>query len=137
DAVPARPGHHQSPAGRSWARRAGTGLKRKREMAQQAWSVADIPDQTGKTVVVTGANSGLGFAAARALAAHGAHVVLAVRSAARGQAAESVILGATPRASLEVMVLDLANLVCVHRFAAGFLARFDALPLLVNNAGVG
>ena len=68
------------------------------------WSTADIPDQTGRTVVVTGANSGLGLATSRALAAAGAHVVLAVRDTSRGEAAAAGIPGST-----EVRRLDLAD----------------------------
>jgi NAD(P)-dependent dehydrogenase (short-subunit alcohol dehydrogenase family) len=92
------------------------------------WSTADIPDQTGRTVVVTGANSGLGLATTRALAAAGAHVVLAVRDTARGEAAAAGIAGST-----EVRRLDLADLASVQAFAAGWDGRLD---VLINNAGV-
>jgi NAD(P)-dependent dehydrogenase (short-subunit alcohol dehydrogenase family) len=106
------------------------------ETAQKGWSEAQIPDQTGRTAVVTGANSGIGFETARALAARGAHVVLAVRSTERGQAAVSAILAGNPSASLEVLLLDLASLASVHRFADAFERRIGTLALLVNNAGV-
>ncbi|MBW9095273.1 SDR family NAD(P)-dependent oxidoreductase [Microbacterium jejuense] len=92
------------------------------------WSTADIPDQTGRTIVVTGANSGLGLATTRALAAAGAHVVLAVRDTARGEAAAAGIPGST-----EVRRLDLADLASVRAFAAGWDSPLD---VLINNAGV-
>jgi NAD(P)-dependent dehydrogenase (short-subunit alcohol dehydrogenase family) len=92
------------------------------------WSTADIPDQTGRTVVVTGASSGLGLVTARELARAGARVVLAVRDAARGAAAAAGIEGTT-----EVRLLDLADLDSVRAFAGDW---DEPLDLLVNNAGI-
>ncbi len=100
------------------------------------WTVADIPDQRGRIAVVTGANSGIGFDAARELAKAGAHVVLACRNADRARVASNAILERVPRASLEIRALDLASLASVRRFAEGFLADHDRLDLLVNNAGI-
>jgi NAD(P)-dependent dehydrogenase (short-subunit alcohol dehydrogenase family) len=104
--------------------------------ARSAWSETAIPDQRGRTAVVTGASSGIGLETARGLAARGAHVVLAVRSAERGHAALSAILAGNPRASLELAELDLANLTSVHRFADVLERRHGTVALLVNNAGV-
>ncbi|WP_225824699.1 oxidoreductase [Streptomyces naphthomycinicus] len=92
------------------------------------WNATRLPDLTGRTAVVTGANSGIGFAAAHALAGAGAHVVLAVRDLARGGAAAARIGGST-----EVRRLDLADLDSVRAFAAGWDRPLD---LLINNAGV-
>ncbi|MFF5538232.1 oxidoreductase [Streptomyces cinerochromogenes] len=92
------------------------------------WNATHLPDLTGRTAVVTGANSGIGFAAARALAGAGAHVVFAVRDLARGGAAAARVSGST-----EVRRLDLADLDSVREFAAGWDRPLD---LLVNNAGV-
>ncbi|MFJ9907792.1 oxidoreductase [Streptomyces sp. NPDC101152] len=96
--------------------------------APSKWNVTDIPDLTGRTAVVTGANSGLGIATVEALAGAGAHVVLAVRDPRRGEAAAAGVHG-----SVEVRRLDLADLASVREFAAGWQG---ALDLLVNNAGV-
>src|SRR6478672_11517743 len=93
-----------------------------------SWSTQDIPDMTGRTVIVTGANGGLGRVAASALAAAGARVVLAVRDNDKGQGAAAAMPG-----DVEVRRLDLANLASVHEFAAGW---DDDLELLINNAGV-
>lgn len=92
------------------------------------WSTADLPDLTGRTAVVTGANSGIGRRAAAALAAAGAHVILAVRSTGRGDEAAATMTGST-----EVRRLDLADLSSVREFAAGISGELD---LLINNAGV-
>ncbi|WP_338728444.1 oxidoreductase [Haladaptatus sp. DJG-WS-42] len=105
-------------------------------MTDSGWEVARMPDQTGKTVVVTGANSGIGFETARAFAQKGAHVVLACRSVERGQTASDEITAAHPDASLEVLELDLADLSAIHWFADALTARHDRLDVLVNNAGV-
>ncbi|MGV9449960.1 oxidoreductase [Streptomyces sp. NPDC003635] len=94
----------------------------------QKWNVTDLPDLHGRTAVVTGANSGIGLTAARALAGAGAHVVFAVRDAERGRAAAATVDGST-----EVRRLDLADLASVREFAAGW---DDPLHLLINNAGV-
>ena len=91
-------------------------------------STADLPDLTGRTAVVTGANSGLGFATANALAQAGAHVVLAVRNRGRGENAAARISG-----SVEVRRLDLADLESMRAFAADWSGPLD---LLINNAGV-
>jgi NAD(P)-dependent dehydrogenase (short-subunit alcohol dehydrogenase family) len=95
-----------------------------------------VPDQTGRLVVVTGANSGTGKEAAARLAAAGAHVVLAVRTPAKGEAARSDILARVPGARVEVRPLDLADLASVRDFAARLTADGTPLDLLVNNAGV-
>jgi NAD(P)-dependent dehydrogenase (short-subunit alcohol dehydrogenase family) len=93
-----------------------------------SWSTTDIPDLTGRTAIVTGANSGIGRAAAVALARAGARVVLAVRSPEKGQAAAASMPG-----QAEVRQLDLASLSSVREFAAGWEGSID---LLINNAGV-
>ncbi|MGW0566739.1 SDR family oxidoreductase [Streptomyces tauricus] len=95
-----------------------------------------VPDLTGKSVVVTGANSGTGKEAARRLAEAGARVVLAVRTVAKGEQARTEILARHPRAQLEVRRVDLADLASVGAFADGILADGAPLDLLVNNAGV-
>lgn len=101
------------------------------------WTAQDVPDQAGRTVVVTGANSGIGFHAARVLAERGADVVLAVRDTSRGEDAAGRIRSAASAAQVEVRRLDLADLASVREFAAGVAERFgDGLDLLVNNAGV-
>ncbi|MEV8425638.1 oxidoreductase [Streptomyces niveus] len=96
--------------------------------ASGAWNITDIPDQSGRTAVVTGANSGLGIATVEALAAAGARVVLAVRDMERGKAAAAGLRG-----TVEVRRLDLADLASVREFAAAWQGELD---LLVNNAGV-
>ncbi|MGW6201016.1 SDR family oxidoreductase [Kribbella sp. NPDC055110] len=96
----------------------------------------DVPDQTGKLAVVTGANSGTGKEAATRLAAAGARVVLAVRTPAKGEAARAEILAAHPAAQLEVRRIDLADLASVQEFAEQLTADEPHLDLLVNNAGV-
>jgi NAD(P)-dependent dehydrogenase (short-subunit alcohol dehydrogenase family) len=97
------------------------------------WTADRIPDQSGRTAVVTGANSGLGLVTARELARKGAHVVMGVRSMEKGDAAAAAILGDVPGARLEVRRLDLADLASVREFAA---AQHEPLDLLVNNAGI-
>jgi NAD(P)-dependent dehydrogenase (short-subunit alcohol dehydrogenase family) len=92
------------------------------------WSTTEIPDMTGRTVVITGANSGIGRAAAQALAASGARVVLAVRDTAKGEAAAAAMPGTT-----EARRLDLASLESIRAFAADWQGE---LSLLINNAGV-
>ncbi len=105
-------------------------------MARKKWTVADIPDQKGKIAVVTGANSGLGYETAYALAAKGAHVILAVRRVHKGEEALKNIKRDYPGAPAEIMELDLADLASIKKFADAFLRRFSSLSLLVNNAGV-
>jgi NAD(P)-dependent dehydrogenase (short-subunit alcohol dehydrogenase family) len=92
------------------------------------WTTKDIPEQAGRTFVITGANSGIGLGAAQALAAHGARVVLAVRDTDKGRRAAETINGET-----EVRRLDLADLASVRAFARDFETDID---VLINNAGV-
>jgi NAD(P)-dependent dehydrogenase (short-subunit alcohol dehydrogenase family) len=99
------------------------------EFLMSTFSVAGIPDMTGKTVIVTGANSGIGLAIARTLAAVGARIVFAVRSTEKGRAVATATVGVT-----EVRELDLASLDSVRAFAAGWDGEID---LLINNAGIG
>ena len=100
------------------------------------WTEDKMPDLTGTTAVVTGANSGLGFVTAAQLAAHGASVTLAVRDPARGAAAVERMRDRLPDAELTVRVLDLASLASIAAFADEFTATTGRLDLLVNNAGV-
>ena len=100
------------------------------------WTIADIPDQTGRTAVVTGANTGLGYETATALAAKGAHVVLAVRNIATGEAAADLIARAHPGASVAIQELDLTSLESIRSAADQIRAEHDSIDLLINNAGV-
>jgi NAD(P)-dependent dehydrogenase (short-subunit alcohol dehydrogenase family) len=97
-------------------------------MTTSTWSTQDIPDQSGRTAIITGANSGIGRGAATALAAHGARVVLAVRNAEKGASAAAGMPG-----NVEVRPLDLADLASVRAFADSWDGEID---LLINNAGV-
>lgn len=105
-------------------------------MSKQGWSIEDIPDQAGRVAVVTGATSGTGFEAAKALAGRGATVVLACRNEAKALGAQRLIQGAHPGARVEIQALDLGSLRSVREAAAAIKQRFDRLDLLINNAGV-
>ena len=100
------------------------------------WTIEQIPDLTGRTALVTGANSGIGFETARVLAGRGAHVVLACRSEGRAQAAIDRIRAAQPYARVEFLPLNLSDLDSVREAAGRFSARHAALDILCNNAGV-
>ncbi|MEV1178088.1 oxidoreductase [Nonomuraea sp. NPDC049784] len=97
------------------------------------WTPDSMPDLTGKTAIVTGANSGIGLPTALELARHGARVVVAARSPEKGDAAVAEILRAVPGGQVEYGHLDLADLASVRRFAKGV----DKVDLLINNAGIG
>ncbi|MDT5265037.1 MAG: hypothetical protein QOI90_1663 [Mycobacterium sp.] len=100
------------------------------------WTSADIPDQTGRVAVITGANTGLGYETAAALAAKGAHVVLAVRNLDKGKDAALRIAQATPGAKVELQELDLTSLDSVRSAAEQLKSDHDSIDLLINNAGV-
>jgi NAD(P)-dependent dehydrogenase (short-subunit alcohol dehydrogenase family) len=105
-------------------------------VAPSAWSPDDIGDQTGRVALVTGANSGIGFETARALADHGAHVIMGCRDPGRARVAADKLEHALDRSSIELLTLDLSDLVAVRRSAERFLADHARLDLLINNAGV-
>lgn len=98
------------------------------------WTADDIPDLSGKTAVVTGSNSGIGYETALELARHGADVTLACRNQDKGEAALVTLKESVPHANATLAKLDLADLSSVRAFAAGY--PHDRLDLLVNNAGV-
>lgn len=101
------------------------------------WTTADLPDLSGRTTVITGANSGLGYETALALAGCGAAVTMAVRDVTKGEQAAAEIRRTVPGATVEVSPLDLASLASVREFAARWSqAHEDGLDLLINNAGV-
>ena len=100
------------------------------------WTIGDIPDQSGRTAVITGANTGLGYETAAALAAKGAHVVLAVRNLDKGKAAADLIVRRTPGADVTLQQLDLSSLESIHAASDQLHAGLDRLDLLVDNAGV-
>jgi NAD(P)-dependent dehydrogenase (short-subunit alcohol dehydrogenase family) len=105
-------------------------------MAHVPFTVDSIPSLEGKTVLVTGANSGLGLESARALAAKGAHVLMAVRNLDKGQKALEEIRAEQPLASLQLVALDLGSLSSVRSCAAQLLASQQRLDALLNNAGI-
>ena len=105
-------------------------------MGTGKWTTERIPSQAGKTALITGANSGIGYQAALELARHGAHVLLGCRNEAKGQAALERLRREAPGASAEVVQLDMASLASIRAFAAAFPGRGIALDLLINNAGV-
>jgi NAD(P)-dependent dehydrogenase (short-subunit alcohol dehydrogenase family) len=100
------------------------------------WTTADIPDQTGRVAVVTGANTGLGLETAKALAARRARVVLAVRNLEKGKEAAATITAATPGADVTLQELDLSSLESVRTAAAELRSQHDQIDLLINNAGL-
>ena len=100
------------------------------------WTAANIPDQTGRVAVVTGANTGLGYETAAALAARGARVVLAVRNLDKGKAAADLIARRTPGAEVTLQELDLTSLASVEEAAGQLRADHDRIDVLINNAGV-
>ena len=103
---------------------------------QGPWTVADVPDQGGRTAVVTGANSGIGFEAATVLAQRGAHTVLACRDTGKAEAAAARMTAAAPGASVSVVRLDLASLDSIRAAADQLLAAHERIDLLINNAGL-
>lgn len=100
------------------------------------WTEADVPDQTGRVAVVTGANSGLGLETARVLAQRGATVIMACRNARKAQKAADRIRALNPHGEVVLMTLDLNDLESVRVFVADFSAKYDRLDMLVNNAGI-
>lgn len=100
------------------------------------WTTAEIPDQTGRVAVVTGANGGLGFETTRQLARAGAKVVMAARNIEKADAARQDILAGAPDAQLEIVTLDLGSLASVEQAAAAILDGHPQIDLLINNAGV-
>jgi len=105
-------------------------------MSDPKWTTDDIADLTGRSAVVTGANTGLGLETARGLAAKGATVVLAVRDLGKGEAARADIVAGLPDADVSVQALDLASLDSIRAASAEMHERFETIDLLINNAGV-
>jgi NAD(P)-dependent dehydrogenase (short-subunit alcohol dehydrogenase family) len=105
-------------------------------MPNNKWTTADIPDLSGKVIIVTGANAGLGFEASKELARKGARVIMACRNMEKAQAALAQIRAEIPGAPAEVMQLDLASLKSIRQFADKFKAKYDRLDVLLNNAGI-
>ncbi|MFC8075824.1 oxidoreductase [Streptomyces sp. NPDC057307] len=103
---------------------------------KRRWTAEQIPDQSKRVFVVTGANSGLGLATTRALARKGAHVILAVRDEAKGRRAVEQLTAEHPRAELEVRKVDLADLDSVRAFSAQLHSDHSRLDVLINNAGL-
>jgi NAD(P)-dependent dehydrogenase (short-subunit alcohol dehydrogenase family) len=102
----------------------------------QQWTEEQIPDLTGKTAIVTGANSGIGYETARALAQKGATVVMACRNLQKANPAAGQIRQTNPSGTVEVMELNLGDLESVRQVAAEFRDRYNRLDLLINNAGI-
>lgn len=100
------------------------------------WTLENLKDQTGRVVIVTGANTGIGFETAAALAERNAVVVLACRNAGKAEDAMTRIRARSRNATLRFIALDLASLASIEQFAAAFRATYDRLDLLINNAGV-
>ncbi len=102
-----------------------------------AWTTASLPDQTGRTAVITGASSGLGAAAAEIFVGKGARVIMAVRNAAKAEAVRARILAQHPRGDLAISVVDMADLASIRAFADRTNAADQAVDVLINNAGLG
>lgn len=100
------------------------------------WTRDDMPDLSGKVILITGANSGLGYECAQTFAGKGATVVMAVRNLDKGERAEAACQAEVPGASTDLMQLDLADLTSVRAFATAFQTQYDRLDILCNNAGL-
>lgn len=100
------------------------------------WTTKHIPDLTAKVAIVTGANTGIGYEMARALARKSATVILACRNKDKGKAAVRQIRQEYPEAKAELLQVDLSELASVRRFADEFTSHYDRLDILINNAGI-
>ncbi|WP_440121466.1 oxidoreductase [Tenacibaculum sp. Ill] len=100
------------------------------------WNTENIPSQAGKTILITGANSGLGLGSAKELARKGAKVIMTARNQTKGQQALNEVKREIPNADLELMNLDLADIPNIRKFVAEFKNKFKKLDVLMNNAGV-
>ncbi|WP_102145286.1 SDR family NAD(P)-dependent oxidoreductase [Mycobacterium hubeiense] len=105
-------------------------------MSADKWTADDVPDQSDRVAVITGANTGIGYEAAAVLADKGAHVVLAVRNVDKGNDAKARILATSPNAVVSVQELDLTSLDSIRKAADELRATFPRIDLLINNAGV-
>lgn len=100
------------------------------------WTTENMPNLSGKVIIVTGANSGIGFEASKEFARKGAQVILACRNMQKAEAALAELQGGVPNAQAEIMQLDLVSQKSIHAFANAFQAKYDQLDVLVNNAGI-
>ena len=105
-------------------------------MKNEKWTTSTIPDLTGKVIIVTGGNSGIGFESVKAFVQKGAEVILACRSVEKGEAAKAEILRNMPTGKIAVMTLDLLDLSTVKNFAVKFKEKYNRLDILLNNAGI-
>ncbi len=105
-------------------------------MSTKNWTIENIADQSGKTILITGGNSGIGLEAARVLSLKNANVILTARTAEKGKAAVETIKKQQPTATVSWMVLDLANIESIRDFSDAFHAKNTRLDKLINNAGV-
>lgn len=105
-------------------------------MSNENWTKANILDLTGKVIIVSGGNSGLGFESVKAFAEKGAEVILACRTAEKGETAKTAILKNSPKAKIVVMLLDLMDLASIQNFAKNFNKKYGRLDILLNNAGI-
>lgn len=105
-------------------------------MARTKWTFDSIPDLSGKTIIVTGGNNGIGYESGKAFALNGARVILACRSMEKGEKAKAEILKLNPRGSIEVMKIDLMDLSSIRSFAETFTQKNSGLDVLMNSAGI-
>ncbi|MFK5883385.1 MAG: oxidoreductase [Candidatus Izemoplasma sp.] len=105
-------------------------------MKKSNWKIEDINDLSGKYIIVTGANSGIGFEASKVLASKGAKIIMGVRSIERGIKAKEDILSVFPNSDIDVLKLDLMDSVSIKRFADKYLTKYNKIDILLNNAGI-
>ncbi len=105
-------------------------------MATANWTAANIPSQKGKTILITGANSGLGLEASKVLSGKGAHVVMTARNLEKGETAVAEVKRKYPDADVDLMRLDLADFDSIRKFSEEFHSRYSRLHVLIENAGV-
>ncbi|OIP83040.1 MAG: short-chain dehydrogenase [Porphyromonadaceae bacterium CG2_30_38_12] len=105
-------------------------------MSKTSWTTNNIPSLSGKIIIVTGGNSGLGYEAVKAYASKNAQVILACRDLSKGENAKQEILKTLPNGLIDVMMLNLADLSSVKDFADSFQKKYKQLHILLNNAGI-